>query len=154
VHSEHSCRHDEEGGSVKEAENVSSHFGNISVPSQAVQRAKPGESGSKMTIPTLSDYMVYVERRMGSASVDMDPELAQSLSDVFTCSTAATDTDLFNFIAYSQGCHALAEACRERGDLSSAGFYHAMGQDLLTKATNALADLMAIGIQQAGVVRH
>ncbi|MER9755401.1 hypothetical protein NKJ46_18425 [Mesorhizobium sp. M0166] len=106
-----------------------------------------------MTIPTLSDYMVYVEKRMEAASVDMDPELAQSLSDVFTC-TAATETDLFNFIAYGQGCHALAEAYRERGDISNAGFFHAMGQDLLSKAADALGDLMAIGIQQAGMVRH
>lgn len=106
-----------------------------------------------MTIPTLSDYMVYVEKRMASASDEMDAELALSLTTVFTATTA-TETDLFNFIAYSQGCHALAEAYRERGDHDNAGLYHAMGQDLLTKATNALADLMAIGIQQRGVVRH
>lgn len=110
-------------------------------------------SPSKMTIPTLSDYMAYVEKRMESASVDMDPELAQSLSDVFT-TTAATEVDLFNFIAYSQGCHALAQACREQEDHEGAGLYHAMGQDLLSKASNTLADLMAIGIQQMGVVRH
>ncbi|MER9200486.1 hypothetical protein NKH74_14865 [Mesorhizobium sp. M0933] len=106
-----------------------------------------------MTIPTLADYMVFVEERMVSASVDMDAELAQSLSDVFTCATA-TETDLFNFIAFSQGCHALAETYRERGDHDSAGLYHAMGQDLLSKAADALGDLMAIGIQQAGMVRH
>lgn len=106
-----------------------------------------------MTIPTLADYMVFVEKRMESASVDMDPELAQSLSDVFTC-TAATEIDLFNLIAYSQGCHALAQAYREQGDHESAGLYHAMGQDLLSKATNTLAALMALGIQRTGVVRH
>jgi hypothetical protein len=106
-----------------------------------------------MTIPTLADYMEFVHGRMSAASDEMDRDLALSLSAVFT-TTAVSDTDLFNFIAYSQGCHALAEACRKRGDLSSAGFYHAMGQDLLSKAANALADLMTIGIQQAGVVRH
>ncbi|ESZ50970.1 hypothetical protein X730_12030 [Mesorhizobium sp. L103C565B0] len=90
---------------------------------------------------------------MQAASAEMDEELAQSLSDVFTC-TAATETDLFNYIAYSQGCHALAEACRERGDHEGAGLYRAMGQDLLTKAIDALADLMAIGIHQLGVVKH
>ncbi|MER8831525.1 hypothetical protein [Mesorhizobium sp. M0909] len=106
-----------------------------------------------MTIPTLADYMQFVEGRMEAACGDMDAELAQSLSDVFTC-TAATEIDLFNFIAYGQGCHALAEACRQRGDHTSAGLYHAMGQDLLSKAADALGDLMAIGIQQAGMVRH
>ncbi|UVK39927.1 hypothetical protein LHFGNBLO_001342 [Mesorhizobium sp. AR10] len=106
-----------------------------------------------MTIPTLADYMVFVEKRMESASAVMDPELAQSLSEVFT-TTAATDTDLFNFIAYSQGCHALAQACREQGDYEGAGLYHAMGQDLLSKAANALADLMVFGVEHLGLVRH
>ncbi|RWO54156.1 hypothetical protein [Mesorhizobium sp.] len=106
-----------------------------------------------MTIPTLADYMQFVEGRMEAACGEMDPDLATRLSAVYT-STAVSDTDLFNFIAYSQGCHALAEAFRERGDISNAGFFHAMGQDLLSKAANALADLMAIGIQQAGMVRH
>jgi hypothetical protein len=46
------------------------------------------------------------------------------------------------------------QACRKRGDHNNAGFYHALGQDLLSKAANALADLMAIGIQQAGMARH
>lgn len=106
-----------------------------------------------MTIPTLADYMVYVEKRMEAACGEMDSDLATSLSAVFT-TTAVSDTDLFNFIAYGHGCHALAEAFRERGDISNAGFFHAMGQDLLGKAANALADLMAIGIQQAGLARH
>ncbi|MER9159086.1 hypothetical protein [Mesorhizobium sp. M0778] len=106
-----------------------------------------------MTIPTLSDYMVYVEKRMEAACGEMDPDLATSLSAVFA-TTAVSDTDLFNFIAYGHGCHALADACRERGDISNAGFFHAMGQDLLSKAADALGDLMAIGIQQTGVVRH
>ncbi|RWO24956.1 MAG: hypothetical protein EOS08_16130 [Mesorhizobium sp.] len=105
------------------------------------------------TIPTLADYMQFVEGRMEAACGEMDPEIALSLSTVFT-TTTVSETDLFNFIAYSQGCHALAEACRKRGDHNSAGFYHALGQDLLSKAANALADLMAIGIQQAGMARH
>ncbi|TIM06372.1 hypothetical protein [Mesorhizobium sp.] len=48
----------------------------------------------------------------------------------------------------------MADACPKRGDHNSAGFYHALGQDLLGKAANALADLMAIGVQQTGMVRH
>ncbi|RWE99970.1 hypothetical protein [Mesorhizobium sp.] len=107
-----------------------------------------------MTIPTLADYMQFVEGRMKAACGEMmDSDLATRLSAVFN-STAVSDTDLFNFIAYGHGCHALAEAFRERGDISNAGFFHAMGQDLLSKAANALGDLMAIGIQQAGMARH
>lgn len=106
-----------------------------------------------MTIPTLADYMQFVEGRMVAAADDIDAEVMTSLCAVFTATTA-NEVDLFNSIAYSQGCHALAEAYRIRGDHSNAGLFHAMGQDLLGKATDALADLMAIGIQQLGVVRH
>ncbi|TIQ35985.1 MAG: hypothetical protein E5X48_11205 [Mesorhizobium sp.] len=106
-----------------------------------------------MSIPSLSDYMVSVERRVASTTPDTEAELAQTLLAVSTAKTA-TDEDLFNCIAFGRGCHALAESCREQGDQDGADLYHAFGQDLLTKATCMLAELMAIGIHRLELVRH
>ncbi|RUV07440.1 hypothetical protein EOA79_04545 [Mesorhizobium sp. M1A.F.Ca.IN.020.03.2.1] len=107
-----------------------------------------------MSIPSLSDYMAEVQNRLvANASFAVDPEIVANLSEVFT-SDPATDADLFNFMAFAVGCHAAAEEYRLQGQADLAGLYHAMGQDLLTKAMLTFGLQLAAGLDFAGIVRH
>jgi hypothetical protein len=76
-----------------------------------------------------------------SAKDGPNDEAVGALADVFT-THSRSEADLFDFIAFAQGCHAAAEVLREKDD-PQAGLYFAMGQDLLTKAAEAYAVLAA-----------
>lgn len=110
-----------------------------------------------ITIPTSDDMLSAIVARMREAAVTGDAIEAETVTsavaNVFTSKTA-TDTDLFNLIAFAKGCHEMASVYRAQGRAGAAELFHALGQDMLTRAGAVFAELMALGITVAGMVRH
>jgi len=96
-----------------------------------------------LQIPTYAEVQARIaEMLTRDVQRGLQEETAASLAAVFTTPTR-TDTDLFDFIAFSKACHSAADVMRKHGDLDQAGLYFAMGQDLLTKAAEAYSALVA-----------
>lgn len=110
------------------------------------------EAGAE--IPSPLDYLDAMTARMvGSAMAeDPDPEAVGALVSVFT-GNPVSDEDMLNLLAYAKGCHAAAAVYRARNN-DVAALYAAMGQDLIAKAMQAFAKMMAVGIAHLGVTRH
>jgi hypothetical protein len=60
---------------------------------------------------------------------------------------------MLNLLAFAQGCHAAAEVYRNRNS-EAADLYFSLGQDLIVRAMDMFAVLMAVGIAQLGVTKH
>jgi hypothetical protein len=105
-------------------------------------------------IPSPQDYLDAVTARMvdSAMSGDPDPEVLADLAAMMTTETFG-DGDMLNLIAFAQGCHAAAKVYRNRNS-EAADLYFSLGQDLIVRAMDMFAVLMAVGIAQMGVTKH
>lgn len=104
-------------------------------------------------IPTLSDIIKTVDVRFQESVAEghEDSELIDQVSRIFTASPG--EVNMLDMLLCARGCHEASNILQERGD-SRSGFYHAMAQDLIAKAIDAVGITYASIITEAGLRRH
>lgn len=106
-------------------------------------KAEANTPGS--SIPTILDVMEAVSARLTDAVLDpTNPEeldaVTGAIAQVYG-GGASTEAELSNLIIYARGCHEMAAVYRQQGNEDNADLYHAIGQDMLTKALFAVENL-------------
>lgn len=105
-------------------------------------------------IPTLIDVMEAVSARLTGAVLDpTNPDEVDAVTGAIAQvlgGGASTDDELSNLIIYARGCHEMAAVYRAQGNDEDAGLYHAIGQDMLTKALFAVENLTVQGLDILG----
>jgi hypothetical protein len=110
------------------------------------------------SFPTLVDVLDAVRTaaidHVSAGDIDT---LSDAFGEMFTIDPLQSnqpDIALINLIAYAGAAFAVCDVYRNEGDDLQAGLFHAMGQDFLAKAMDALGFLIAVGIRVNGITRH
>lgn len=96
------------------------------------------------SIPTIIDVMDAVTRRVANLAFnppeDEVDEVTGAIAEAYG-SAFGKNADLSTLIIYGRACHALADSYRARGNADNASLYHAIGQDMLARALEAVENL-------------
>jgi hypothetical protein len=105
------------------------------------------------SIPTPADVVDAVRSSVivsGAGAEDFN----EAFVAAFTSSPLETtdpDTALISLLAHASAAFEASKLCRDDGDDSRAGLYHAMGQDMLTRVAETLGAYMVIGFRVLGI---